>query len=73
MLRKIIIVGLGIAVSLIAGVIMGIWRCSQQNWGPRYLRQQLNSWRRQMTRQNAEQRIGKVTTFPTPPEGGTAT
>jgi len=74
MLRLILIVALSIGISMGLGALLALWQCSQQRWCPRYLQRQLDEWRRQMMKQNAERRAGKVVKMdkPTPPEGDKA-
>jgi len=70
MLRIILIVGLGLSISMTLGALVGIVICSQQNWCPRYLRRQLDAWRKQMAKQYAERQARRVAKVngPTPPE-----
>jgi len=74
MLRPVILIGLGIVISMVLGAVIGLWQCSKRKWCPRYLQRQLNVWRRQMAKQYAERRAGKVMRMerPTPPEGDEA-
>ena len=54
MARKILIGLAAIVISMGLGGFMAVWRYSQQNWCPRYLKRRLDAWRRQMERQNRE-------------------
>jgi hypothetical protein len=69
MLRKTLIVLAGILISMGLGAILGLWQCSQRKWCPRYLNRQLDAWRKQMVRRNAERHAHdrKPTPVPTPP------
>lgn len=73
-IRTILIVALGIAISMVLGGLIGVWKCSQRRWCPRYLQKQLDEWRRSMAKQNEERRAGKITRIskPTPPDGDQA-
>jgi hypothetical protein len=54
MLRKIIILIAGVAISVGTGALLALWQCSRRRWCPRYLRRQLDAWYRQVERQNSE-------------------
>jgi hypothetical protein len=54
MMKKIIVVIVGIIASMGTGALIALWQCSQRRWCPRYLRRQLDAWYRQMGRQNVE-------------------
>jgi hypothetical protein len=73
MARKIFIVLAGIMISMGLGALIALWECSQRRWCPRYLRRQLDAWRKQMERQNSERRRNKppeVDHPAHPPAGG---
>jgi hypothetical protein len=74
MLRPVILVSLGILISMMLGAAIGLWQCSKRKWCPRYLQRQLDVWRRQMAKQYAERKAGKVMRIerPAPPEGDEA-
>ena len=54
MARKILIGLAAIVISMGLGALMALWLCSQRSWCPRYLRRQLDAWRKRMERQNEE-------------------
>ena len=54
MIWKISMVLAGVVISMGLGALMALWRCSQRSWCPRYLRRQLDAWRKRMERQNEE-------------------
>ena len=52
MMRKIIVMIVGVLVSMGTGALIALWQCSHRRWCPRYLRRQLDAWHRQVSRQN---------------------
>lgn len=56
------------------GALVALGLCSRRRWCPRYLRRQLNDWRRLMEKQNKERHKGKMPTpeQTTPPPGEAA-
>ena len=54
MLKKIILMIVGILASMGTGALIALWQCSQRRWCPRYLRKQLDAWYKQVEKQNVE-------------------
>ena len=68
MLWKILMAILFAASCTVLGALIALGLCSRRRWCPRYLRRQLDSWRRLMEKQNKERHKGKpVPEQTTPP------
>ena len=74
MIQAVLMLATGFTLSAILGGLAGTWWCSRQRWCPRHMQRQLDAWRRQMTRQNAERQRSSRSqgTDAAPPEGDRA-